>query len=122
MGSNCVFVLAGNCVELVQAVVHAAVLDTKDDAAGGIRPALGAVVNPVAQALGNLQGSFISGILVNINNTCHNLVHSVPRHPGFGGDVGLVLFYVVKLEFNVALVGNSSAKEKSGADGILAFF
>ena len=88
-------------IELVERIVHSAVLDTKDGLMGFFRPAGSSVVGPVSDSGSKGKRRLISCKLVGRNNTVQYLMHRVPGNPGLRDYIGLSLFNVVELKLNI---------------------
>ena len=107
-------ILSGDLIELIEAVVHAAVLDRKHSIMRLRAPFRRTVVCPVAEVGRDCFRGLIAGRIVYIDKTLNDLVHRIPRYPRLSDDIGLALFDKIKLHFDIVGIFDLSGPEKSG--------
>ena len=115
-----VIVVSGDFVELIEAVIHAAVFDRQNGIMRLLIPCFAAVQRPVTEAGCDRLCKVLAGELVDIDKTLDQLMHRVPRHPGFIDNIGLALLHQIKLDLNIVLILHLTCPEEAGfALGIL---
>ena len=114
-----VFFLAREGIEIVKAIVHAAVFDGEHLFVERFIPLHHALIYPVAEPFCNGQSFFIARKTENIDDALQDLMHRVPRHPRLRHDIELVLLHIVELCFRAAR-NERRAPQKAALCGILA--
>ena len=114
VSSDRVVVLAGDAVELVQTVVHAAVLDREHGIVLLLVPCRTAVVYPVSEVRAEVLGVRVASGVVYVDDSGDELMHCVPRHPRLVDDISLADFDIVELDFNTRAARVSCCPYKSG--------
>ena len=100
-------------IEVVEAVVHAAVFDTEHDALRGIRPLTDALIHPVAQLDDDGERLFVASERVRVEQSRDDLVHRVPRHPRLGIDIRSALLHVIELDLDIGIVDDARAPQEA---------
>ena len=114
-----VFFLAREGIEIVKAVVHAAVFDGEHFFVERMIPLHYALEYPVSEPLCNSQCLIVARKAKNIDDALQDLVHRVPRHPRLRHDIELILFHIVELRFPAAR-NEGRAPQKAASSGVLA--
>ena len=114
-----VFFLAREGIEIVKAVVHAAVFDGEHLFVERMIPLHYALIYPVSEPLCNAQRLFIAREAKNIDDPLQNLMHRVPRHPRLRHDIELILFHIVELRLPAAR-NEGRAPQKAASCSVLA--
>ena len=100
-------------VQLVQTVVHAAVLHAEHAVRRLSIPAERAFRDPIAEVFGNRQRRRISAERITIDQSRKQFVHRVPRHPRFRFDIRFPLLDVIELRFHAARLRFGRRPEKA---------
>ncbi len=106
-------------VQIIQTIVHSAVLCSQNTVLNRSCPLTDTVVYPCPKIFRRLQRLFISCITVCIHKSCQHLMHIVPRNPYITFRFS---FQYVKLIFNIFLVIHLCAKQETGTKRILTLF
>ena len=114
IAGDCVVIIAGDFVELIEAVIHAAVLNRENGIMRLLVPCLAACERPVTELGGDFLRSLLAGEVIDIDESLNHLVHGVPRHPSLIDDVGLVLLDQIELLLDVVGVLDLTCPEESG--------
>ena len=113
MGGCGVLFLPRDGIQIVHAVVHAAVLDGEHGALRAARPAAHALIHPVAQFGDDGERPLAARKRIGVQQPRDDLVHGVPRHPRLRVDVRPALLHVVELQLHVGGVQHARPPQKA---------
>ena len=102
-------------VQLVHAVVHAAVFDGEHALLRRIIPRKHAFGDPIPQPFRDIERGRIAAQPVAVQKPCKQLVHRVPRHPRLRLDIQLSALDIIKLRLGILLGNQRRRPQKAGA-------